>query len=75
MRPWFCRGAWAVAELCLVLRSLSGFLSSSSHHSHGFYLLFLQRELPAPAALWILPVPEKSHRLFLLLQGYKGSES
>lgn len=54
--------------------SLPGFLSSSSHHSHEFYLLYAHTELQALAALWMLPVAEKSHPLFLLPQGYKGSE-
>lgn len=70
------QAAWAVAKHCCVLRSLSGFLSSSSSslHCHEFCLLFLHLELPGPADLWMLPVPEKSHSPFLLPQGYKGSE-
>lgn len=66
--------AWAVAELCHVFLSLLGFLSSSLHHSHEFYLLYPHPELQALAALWMLPMPEKSHPLFLLPRGYKGSE-
>lgn len=73
MRPWFCRELgllWSFA-VCFVPCFLSS--SSSSHHSHEFYLLSLHLELLALAALWMLPVLEKSHLLFTAT-GYRGSE-
>lgn len=74
MRPWFCRELgllWSFA-VCFV----PCFLSSSSHHSHEFYLLSLHLELLALAALWMLPVLEKSHLLFTAtgLQRQRGLE-
>lgn len=70
VKPWCVREARAVAGVCLVLRYPSGFLSfsCSSHHPHGFHLLSLCEELPAPAALRVLPTLGRSHRLYLLPQ-------
>lgn len=51
-------GVWALAELCRVLSSLPGFLSSSSssHHSHEFYLLSPHLEsLERPAEPCVFP--------------------